>query len=83
MGCDSNNVVPAASAQVKIPIVAQVIVMPTVMSIFVSLGEKSKKFNGLNFKMWQHKILFYMTTKNLARFFTKDALKLKEYEHDI
>ena len=46
-------------------------------------GEKPEKFNGLNFKRWQHKTLFYQTTLNLARFLTKDTPKLKEIEHDI
>ena len=63
MDFDSNNVVPATSTKVATPIVAQV--MPTVMPIFVSLGEKSEKFNGLNFRRWQHRMLFYLTTLNL------------------
>ena len=28
--------------------------------------EKLYKFNGLDFKRWQQKILFYLTTLNLA-----------------
>ena len=47
------------------------------------MEKKSEKFNGLNFKRWQDKMLFYLITLNLARFLTKDAPKLKEYEHDI
>ena len=31
----------------------------------------------------QQKMLFYLTTLNLARFLTEDAPKLKEDEHDI
>ena len=62
---------------------AQVQVMPTVVPIFVSLGEKLEKFNGLNFKRWQQKMFFYMTTLNLTRFLIEDAPKLKEDEHDI
>ena len=80
---DSNNVVPTTSAQVATPIVAQLPVMPTVMPISVSPGEKPEKFNRLNFKRWQHKMLFYLTTLNLARFFTEDTPKLKEDEHDF
>ena len=83
MDSDSKNVVPATSAQVATPTVAQVSVMPTVMSIFVSLGQNPETFNGLNFKRWQHKMLFYLNTLNLARFLTNDAPKLKEDEHDI
>ncbi|KAL2541186.1 glutaredoxin-related [Abeliophyllum distichum] len=49
----------------------------------VNHGEKPKKFNGLNFKRWQQKILFYLITLNLARFLTEDALKLKQGKRDI
>ena len=83
MDSDSNNIVPAEFSQVANPIVAQVQVMPIIVSISVSLGETPKKFNGLNFKWWQKKMLFYLTTLNLARFLTKDAPKLKKDEHDI
>ena len=62
---------------------AQVLVMPTIVPIFVLPGEKPEKFNGLNFKRWQHKILLYLTILNLARFLIEDALKLKEDERDI
>ena len=62
---------------------AQALVMPTIGHISVSLGKKPEKFNGLNFKRWQHKMLFYLTTLNLTRFLTKDAPKLKEDGHDI
>ncbi|RVW85618.1 Retrovirus-related Pol polyprotein from transposon TNT 1-94 [Vitis vinifera] len=57
--------------------------MPTAVPISVSPGEKPEKFSGLNFKRWQQKMLFYLTTLNLARFLTEDAPKLKEDEHDI
>ena len=57
--------------------------MPTVVPIFVSPGEKPKKFNGLNFKRWQQKMIFYLTTLNLARFLTEDAPEFKEDECDI
>ena len=57
--------------------------MPMTVPISVLPREKSEKFNGLNFKRWQHKMLFYLITLNIGRFLTKDAPKLKEYEHDI
>jgi hypothetical protein len=44
-------------------------------------GEKSKKFNGLNFKRWQQKILFYLTL-NLVEFCTKKTLKSSKNEYD-
>ncbi|GKC82841.1 hypothetical protein Tco_1138558, partial [Tanacetum coccineum] len=39
-------------------------------------AEKPEKFNGPNFKRWQQKMLFYLTTLNLARF-------LKETAHSV
>ena len=65
------------------PIVAQVPVMPTIVPISISPKEKQEKFNGLNFKRLQYKMLFYMTILNLARFLTQDAPTLKDDEHDI
>ena len=62
---------------------AQVSVMPIVVSISTSPREKPKKFNKLNFKRWKHKMLFYLITLNLARFLTENVLKVKEDEHDI
>ncbi|GJY52707.1 hypothetical protein Tco_0443554, partial [Tanacetum coccineum] len=35
--------------------------------------EKPKKFNGHNFKRWQQKMFFYLTTLNLARFLNETA----------
>lgn len=34
----------------------------------VNHAEKPEKFNGQNFKRWQQKMFFYLTTLNLARF---------------
>ena len=48
----------------------------------VSHGEKPEKFNGIEFKRWQQKMLFYLTTLNLARFLQEDAPALKENEID-
>ena len=45
-------------------------------------GEKPDKFTGLDFKWWQQKMLFYLTTLNLAKVFHEDALTLKEGETD-
>ena len=57
--------------------------MPTIVPISISHGEKPEKFNGLNFKRWQQKTLFYLTTLNLATILTKKTPKLKEDERDI
>ncbi|XP_076908499.1 uncharacterized protein LOC143565397 [Bidens hawaiensis] len=36
-------------------------------------AEIPEKFSGLHFKRWQHKMFFYLTTLNLARFLTESA----------
>ncbi|KAL0552384.1 hypothetical protein IC582_011493 [Cucumis melo] len=46
----------------------------------VAHGEKPEKFDGVDFKRWQQKILFYLTTLNLAKFLTEDAPILSEGE---
>ncbi|XP_073133885.1 uncharacterized protein [Henckelia pumila] len=43
-----------------------------------SHGVKPENFTGADFKRWQQKMLFYLTTLNLARFLSEDAPKLKE-----
>ncbi|XP_073119816.1 uncharacterized protein [Henckelia pumila] len=45
--------------------------------------ENPEKFTGANFKRWQQKMLFYLTTLNLTRFLSEDAPKLKEGEGDV
>lgn len=57
-------------------------VAPTTGHIVNVDGEKSKKFNDLNFKRWQQKC-YYLTTLNLARFLTETAPKLNEGEGDV
>ncbi|KAK2999809.1 hypothetical protein RJ639_022727 [Escallonia herrerae] len=44
----------------------------------VGLGDRPKKFNRKDFKSWQQKMLFYLTTLNLARFLQEDAPDLGE-----
>ena len=41
---------------------------PIMALMTLSHGEKSEKFNGTEFKRWQQKMLFYLTTLNLAHF---------------
>ncbi|KAH9746354.1 CCHC-type domain-containing protein [Citrus sinensis] len=53
------------------------------VAIPVNHAEMPEKFNGQNFKRWQQKMFFYLTTLNLARFLTEDAPKPKEGETDI
>ncbi|CAH9133608.1 unnamed protein product, partial [Cuscuta epithymum] len=58
----------------------RVIPMVTVPSNSV---EKPEKFNGLNFKRWQQKMLFYLTTLGLAHFLTEDAPVVTGSEVDV
>ena len=53
---------------------------PVMAPMTVSHGEKLEKFNGTEFKRWQQKMLFYLTTLNLACFLQEDARSLKENE---
>ena len=56
---------------------------PVMAPMTVSHGEKPEKFNGTEFKRWQQKMLFYLTTLNLAHFLQEDAPPaLKEDETD-
>ena len=67
---------PLASMMVA-PVVTHVatpVVSPAVpVSVPVNHGEKPEKFSGLNFKRRQQKMLFYLTTLNLASFLTKNG----------
>ena len=55
---------------------------PVMALMTMSHEEKPEKFNGTEFKRWQQKMLFYLTTLNLARFLQEDAPALKENETD-
>ena len=60
--------------------------MPTATMPFpapVTHAEKLEKFNGLNFKRWQQKMMFYLTTIGLIRFLTEDPPIVSEDETDI
>ena len=39
--------------------------------------EKSGKFDGTEFKMWQQKMLFYLTTLHLAKFLQEDPQEIR------
>ena len=60
--------------------------IPTVPTVSIPThgahGEKPEKFTGVDFKRWQQKMLFYLTTLNLARFLNEDAPKLDEGDTD-
>ena len=55
---------------------------PVMAPMTMSHGEKPENFNETEFKRWQQKMLFYLTTLNLTRFLQEDALALKENETD-
>ncbi|KAI3427701.1 uncharacterized protein J3R85_009272 [Psidium guajava] len=50
--------------------------------VSVHQGERLEKFNGSNFKRWQQKMLFYLTTLNLTRFLTEEAPQISDGETD-
>ncbi|XP_073152147.1 uncharacterized protein [Henckelia pumila] len=45
-------------------------------------GKKPPKFSGADFKRWQHKMLFYLTTLNLSRFLKEDPPVVVEGDFD-
>ena len=55
------------------------LVPPTIPS---SHGERPEKFNGQDFKRWQQKMLFYLTTLGLAKYITEDPPFVEELEPD-
>ncbi|XP_058217270.1 uncharacterized protein LOC131328334 [Rhododendron vialii] len=65
-------------------ILAQNPPIPTAMrAVPVNHGEKPEKFTGVDFKRWQQKMLFYLTTLSLARFLSEDAPVVAEDEQDM
>ncbi|KAF5951613.1 hypothetical protein HYC85_009557 [Camellia sinensis] len=71
------------NAQTSIGMVAAIApTPPPIETVLVNYGEKPEKFLGTDFKRWQQKMLFYLTTLNLARFLREDAPSLKENEID-
>ena len=56
---------------------------PITVSVPVKHNDKPEKFTGLNFKTRQQKMLFYLTTLNLARFLKEDPSTVREDEVDI
>ena len=63
---ENANATDSTSANIMTPIIAPVLTVVTLAS--VNHGENLEKFNGINFKIWQQKMLFYMTTLKLARY---------------
>ena len=53
--------------------IAMAVTTPVMIPSSSTHGEKPEKFSGANFKCWQQKMLFYLTTLNLAKFLKEDA----------
>ncbi|GAB2278393.1 hypothetical protein Dimus_039287 [Dionaea muscipula] len=51
-------------------------------SVAIPHGEKLEKFSGSNFRRWQQKMHFYLTTLSLARFVSEEKSVLLEGETD-
>ena len=73
--------IPTAQVPTLIVTVAARVPTPTVI-VPVNHEERQEKFSGLNFKRWQQKMMFYLTTLNLARFLTEDPPKENEEDRD-
>ena len=72
------------TTQVPTPTVAVATRVPTsTVTLLVNHAKRQKKFNGLNFKRWQQKMMFYLTTLNLTRFLVNDPLKANEDDRDF
>ena len=70
------------NAQTSTSVVAAIAPTPPVVIEPANHGEKPEKFSGTDFKRWQQKMLFYLTTLNLARFLRENAPTLNEDETD-
>ena len=71
---DSNDINDPVTTNHVVPVV------PISVPTHVSHGEKPKKFNGNDFKRWKQKMLFYLTTLNLAKFLLENAPVCSENE---
>ena len=85
---DATNTIVAATIETVgfVPTVKLPATMPATVhaaAVPVHHGEKLEIFNGLNFKRWQQKMLFYFTTLNLVRFLTEEPPKLSEGETNM
>ncbi|KAL0396263.1 UNVERIFIED_CONTAM: hypothetical protein Scaly_0074700 [Sesamum calycinum] len=58
------------------------VVQPHVAQLIAVQGERLEKFSGNDFKRWHQKMLFYLTTLNLASFLSEEAPVVSEGESD-
>ncbi|XP_041999827.1 uncharacterized protein LOC121749312 [Salvia splendens] len=59
------------------------VLTPVSTSGVMPQADKSEKFKGSEFKRWQQKMLFYLTTLGVANFLTEDAPVVSEEETDF
>ncbi|KAL0322485.1 UNVERIFIED_CONTAM: hypothetical protein Sangu_1867800 [Sesamum angustifolium] len=59
------------------------VVQPHVAQSIAAQGEIPEKFSSNDIKRWHQKMLFYLTTLNLARFLSEKAPVVSEGESDI
>ncbi|KAL2493215.1 Uncharacterized protein Adt_28843 [Abeliophyllum distichum] len=78
-----NPFVNQTMAQVPSFALTQTVAPTGHVTVPVNHGEKLEKFNGMNFKRCQQKMLFYLTTLNLVRFLIENTPKLKQGKGDI
>ncbi|XP_076891628.1 uncharacterized protein LOC143543112 [Bidens hawaiensis] len=65
---ESQPMSAAVSAIVTTAVAVTTDLVAPLPSAVMSHAEKPEKFTGVNFKQWQQKMFFYLTTLNLARF---------------
>ncbi|GJR38873.1 pol polyprotein [Tanacetum coccineum] len=73
---DGESVLREAMTNTQTPPTATTVVNTTgapVTNTVANHAEKPEKFNGQNFKRWQQKMFFYLTTLGLARFLKETA----------
>jgi hypothetical protein len=57
------------STNIALAITTLIVKIPP--SSIVMYNQKREEFIGLNFQIWQHKMLFYVTILNLRKFLSK------------
>ncbi|XP_022032652.1 uncharacterized protein LOC110933753 [Helianthus annuus] len=74
-----NSVVSAIMISAVVVTTSLIAPLPNAVT---SHAKKTEKFTGVNFKQWQQKIFFYLTTLNLARFLTETIPHVDEGDMD-
>ena len=72
-GENNNTAVVAPTVGTKAPVTSALPTMP------ISQLEKPEKFKGTNFKRWQQKMLFYLTTLSVTCFLKETSPVLSEH----